>query len=226
MVKKLRGNSLELKLFKANIPALTVEQKEILIGLALGDMNIRKRKSYKHAQIRFEYGGKNIEYGYYVYSLFKDYFLNEPVIYERINVNGNLVKTIRFESVTHPAFDFLVELFLDSDGKKRVPSGIIEDYLTPRGLAFWFMDDGGKLDYSKNQGKGVVFNTQGFSQQEVMDLCEGLKRKFNLDCWIGSNKSKHVIKVSGKNFKNILDLIGPFIIPSMTHKLPSPRKPT
>jgi hypothetical protein len=34
------------------------------------------------------------------------------------------------------------------DGKKCVPEGLIRDHLTPRGLAYWFMDDGGKTDYT------------------------------------------------------------------------------
>ena len=49
--KKLRGNSKELRLYKENLKPLTEEQKEILIGLALGDMNIRKPSQAKHALI-------------------------------------------------------------------------------------------------------------------------------------------------------------------------------
>ena len=49
--KKLRGNSKELRLYKENLKPLTEEQKEILIGLALGDMNIRKLSQAKHALI-------------------------------------------------------------------------------------------------------------------------------------------------------------------------------
>lgn len=43
-------------------------------------MNIRKPSQAKHALIRFEYGGKNMEYGYHVYNLFKEYFLSENSI--------------------------------------------------------------------------------------------------------------------------------------------------
>ncbi len=46
--------------------------------------------------------------------------------------------------------------------------------MSPVSLAHWFMDDGGKLDYSPNQGKGVVLHTQGFNQEEVVRLAEGL----------------------------------------------------
>lgn len=43
--------------------------------------------------------------------------------------------------------------------KKLISKDLIKDYLTPRGLAYWFMDDGRKLDYSSNNGKGIIFNT-------------------------------------------------------------------
>ena len=92
--KKLRGNSKELRLYKENLKPLTEEQKEILIGLALGDMNIRKPSQAKHALISPIWvppSGKNMEYGYHVYNLFKEYFLSEPIVYNRKNINGNLV---------------------------------------------------------------------------------------------------------------------------------------
>jgi LAGLIDADG DNA endonuclease family len=50
-----------------------------------------------------------------------------------------------------------------SKGKTIVKDGLIRDHLTPRGLAYWFCDDGGKLDYSSNKGKGIVFNTHSFT---------------------------------------------------------------
>jgi len=43
------------------------------------------------------------------------------------------------------------------------------------------MDDGGKLDYTDNAGKGIVFNTQGFEQLEVEKACEELKEKFKFN---------------------------------------------
>jgi len=45
------------------------------------------------------------------------------------------------------------------------------------------MDDGGKLDYTKNEGKGIVFNTQGFELEEVEILCDILNKKFGYETW-------------------------------------------
>jgi len=40
------------------------------------------------------------------------------------------------------------------------------------------MDDGGKLDYSKNEGKGIVLNTQQFSVENVNQMSLELNEKF------------------------------------------------
>jgi len=65
------------------------------------------------------------------------------------------------------------------------------DHLTPRGLAYWYMDDGEKLDYNKNtKNKSVVLNTHSFTTCEVEKMSEQLSSKFNLICEVRSNKDK------------------------------------
>ncbi len=86
------------------------------------------------------------------------------------------------------------------------------------------MDDGGKSDYSQNKGKGIVFNTHSFSENEVLQMCIELQEKFSLDCKVKFNKNKPIIMISGKDFEHFLNLINPFIIPSMRNKLPTLRK--
>ena len=63
----------------------------------------------------------------------------------------------------------MAELFLlDKGGKKGISENLVLDHLTPRGLAYWFMDDGGKLDYNKNsKNRSVVLNTHSFTDLEV-----------------------------------------------------------
>jgi len=43
------------------------------------------------------------------------------------------------------------------------------------------MDDGGKLDYTLNKGKGIVFNTHSFMEEEVKQMCIELQEKFKLN---------------------------------------------
>jgi hypothetical protein len=47
--------------------------------------------------------------------------------------------------------------------KKIVSENLILKHLTGRGLAYLFMDDGGRLDYNKgSKNKSIVLNTHSF----------------------------------------------------------------
>ena len=61
-----------------------------------------------------------------------------------------------------PCFNVFKDIFYSSNIKK-IPDNIYE-ILTPRGLAFWIMDDG------SNQNKGLHLNAYGFTLDEVIKL--------------------------------------------------------
>jgi hypothetical protein len=122
----------------------------------------------------------------------------------------------------HEAFNFLAELFYPGSVRgKSIASNLIQDHLTARGLAFWWSDDGGKLDYNLNsKNKGIVLNTQSFTEEEVELMSKQLALKFNLECEVRSNKGKKVIVIKSNSFSTFLSLIDPYIIPEMRYKLP------
>jgi hypothetical protein len=114
----------------------------------------------------------------------------------------------------------LAELFKDSNNKKSIKPYLIKNHLTSRGLAYWFMDDGGKLDYNKNTtNKSLVLNTHSFAHYEVIIACSELNTKFNLNCSIKQNKRKSIIVISSESFNTFFNLVDPFIIYSMRYKL-------
>ncbi len=83
------------------------------------------------------------------------------------------------------------------------------------------MDDGGKLSYGKNKGKGIVLNTHSFTEKEVDNMIFNLITKFNFNCWKKLNKGKYIIVISGHSYDKFFYLCSPFIISEMKHKLPS-----
>ena len=98
---------------------------------------------------------------------------------------------------------------------------MIKNHLTPRGLCYWFCDDGGKLDYNKNsKNKSIVLNTQSFKEYEVSAMAEQLSIKFDLEVEVRSNKGKKVIIIKSDSYPAFLSLIDPYIIPEMRFKLP------
>lgn len=49
---------------------------------------------------------------------------------------------------------------------------LINDWLTPRGFAYWFMDDG---SVKSSESKGVVLNTQAYTPADIERLIEVLQ---------------------------------------------------
>ena len=150
-----------------------------------------------------------------MYSLFDEWVLSSPHKKSRLSPKGNLVINWGFQTISHEAFNPLAKLFLNTN-KKGIPDSLVMNHLTGRGLAYWFMDDGGKLDYNKNsKNKSIVLNTQSFTDDEVKMLSNELIVKFNLECELRSNKGKKVIVISNNSYPLFLELVNPFILPEM-----------
>lgn len=81
------------------------------------------------------------------------------------------------------------------------------------------MDDGGKQDYFKNNGLGIVFNIYGFIEIEVKMQCSWLIKKYDLECWVKLNKNKYIIVIFGRFYDRFLNLVELYIILCMKYKL-------
>nr|YP_007475429.1 hypothetical protein H888_mgp16 [Microbotryum cf. violaceum BFL-2013]AGE14643.1 hypothetical protein [Microbotryum cf. violaceum BFL-2013] len=207
--KPLSPNSKIMKQYKELLPIeLSSFQKAMLVGLMLGDVSLKWNKSLTGASLQFEWGDKHVAYAFYVWHLLYPYCLEVPRRQVRTNANGNEVVTWCFQTVTHPAFLFLHDVFI-VEGKKCVLP-VLYDLITPISLAFWFMDDGGRQDY---RSYGLQFHTQGFTTSEVdwpARLCRAgklLQDKFDLKCWRKSNKGRPIIAVSGHSYNTFFGLI-------------------
>ena len=213
-------NSKLMREYKASLFSLNKNQYEASIGLMLGDASLQTQNKGKSYRMKFEWGNKQLAYSTHVFNLFDEWVLSVPHKKERYSPKGNLVINWGFQTISHNAFNFLAELFIDNN-KKSVKINLIKNHLTARGLAYWFMDDGGKLDYNLNsKNTSVVLNTQSFSESEVSQMIKELNDKFRLNCNIRENKGKKVIVINSENYPLFLDLIKPYIIAEMKFKLP------
>src|SRR6478736_8588500 len=87
---------------------------------------------------------------------------------------------------------------------------LIKDYLSPIGLAYWIMDDGGLSDYTRK--RGIEIHTGGFTEKEVDLIVTQISTKFDLNCWKvqGNNRKYPIIRFSNKEDKKITNLIKPY----------------
>jgi hypothetical protein len=186
--------------------------RDIIIGLILGDLHVRRR----HINTSFCFKGSTIHSDYiiHLYSLFSAYCKTPPKTVEA-RLGSKVFGSVVFDTLTYPAFNFFHELFY-VNGIKRIPA-LIAEYLTPVGLAYWFMDDG----YADRSG--YVFCTNSFTYEEVCLLVEALKSKFDLDCSIHTRNDRinkpYLIYVKSNSVSKFVNLVKPHMHPSMSYKL-------
>lgn len=184
----------------------------------LGDASIQTQNKGQTYRLKFEWSNKNLSYVKHVFELFDQWVISDPHEKVRTSPKGNLVTNWGFKTISHEAFNKLADLFI-KDSKKIVPLNLITEQLTPMSLAYWFMDDGGKLDYNPNsKNKSIVLNTQSFTNKEVNMMSKELNDKFDLDCEIRSNKGRKIIVI--KDYNTFTLLTDKYIISDMRYKLP------
>jgi LAGLIDADG DNA endonuclease family len=213
----LGPNSNLIKIYKKSLIKLSAVQWEASIGLILGDASLRTQNKGHTYKIQFEWNNKS--YVDHVYKLFDEWVLSKPHKKIRISPKGNKIITWGFQTLSHNAFNPLAELFIINN-KKGFSDSLIKNELTDRGLAYWFMDDGGKLDYNKNStNKSIVLNTQSFTDLEVEKMLQELSEKFNLNCDLRSNKGKKIIVINSVSYFIFINLVDPYLIHEMKYKL-------
>lgn len=220
----LGPNSKLRKLYKDQFIKLTPNQKDILIGILLGDGYIFTKNKGKTHGIKFEWGLNSYSYINQVYNVLYDYIYQPPKLYTRINANGNIVKTWRMETFSSTIFNELGFLLLDNNFKKEIKDNLILNHLSPISLAYWYMDDGSRAYYKNKRSltdKACILNTQGFKVYEVELLIKELNIKYDLDCFISFNHKKPIIYIPNKSYYKFYNLINPYILPLFRYKLPS-----
>ena len=106
-------------------------------------------------------------------------------------------------------------MFYDSNNLKIVPLNI-KNLLTPRGLAYWIMDDGSL------QNKGLHLNTYGFTHEGILNLKETLENMFgenSLKCSIHKHKKGERIYIWEESMECLRNNIYPFMVKDMLYKL-------
>lgn len=189
---------------------LTEEQLDLLYGSLLGDMSISI--NWKNARPSINHGTGQ-----------EEYFDHKCTIFQ--GLLGNICKTPRYDKRTdkyydrfsvrllaHPKFTELYH-FCYPHGVKTVTKEWL-DKITPRALAFWFMDDG------TNSG---IIATNSFSYKEIELIQNWFAKKYNIQTTIHHQKNKsgvqYMIYIKTASRPTFYNLVRQYIIPSMEYKL-------
>jgi hypothetical protein len=116
--------------------SLSGKEKEILVGLLLGDISIEKPKAGVNARLFFKQGIIHKDYLLHLYELFSIFCSSVPKVIHWVKDkrSGKEYSAIYFTTYCLPCFTELYELFYP-DGKKVIPANIGE-LITPLGLAY------------------------------------------------------------------------------------------
>ena len=159
---------------------------DLLIGVLLGDAHIGRTGENK-AFISFEQSKKKLDYLNFLYKLCQDggLDLTEMKTYSRTDLRypDNITESLYFRTKSLEKLKFLADMFLNKDNKKVVPLNIA-DYLNPRSLVFWIMDDGQQV-----KNGGVTLCTDSFNSLEINILRDALSTNFNIVSTIHKKKS-------------------------------------
>ncbi len=193
---------------------LSEYQKEVLIGLVLGDGCLVVQNNPAFARLQVCQSLKQEEFVLWLYKVFTNFVRTPPKIKERFR-NGKHYREMWFNTLTYLSIKEFYDIFYQNR-KKIVPEDI-NHLLTPTAFAVWFMGDG---SVKSKECRGRILNTQGFNKQDIQRLIIVLKEKFNLIPSIRTQKDGLQIYISAKSAEVLNAILKDKILPYFYYKLP------
>jgi hypothetical protein len=186
------------------------DQLEVLYGSLLGDMCIMKETTNARASIN--QGGNQELYFDHKCEIFKDFL-------------GSISKTPRYDKRTNKYYNkFTVRLcchpqlteiynMIVINGVKTITRKYLE-LLTPKSLAYWWMDDGNVRG---------IFATMCFSKEENELIKTFLFEKFGIESSVHKFKggTGWTLYITKAGRSRLFELIEPYVIDSMKYKIGS-----
>lgn len=212
----MRSNQIEA--YKSRLKLLP-EQREVLVGVLLGDATLETQNRGMTYRVKIEHSVKQRAYADSLYQVFREWVLSPPRIRSVRLSNGKVYESIAFSTVSHGSFRFYAQQFYRH--RKKVVPRLISHWLTPKALAYWFMDDG---SIKSKQSKGVLFNTQGYMRKDVEMLVGVLKTRFDLEAKLRRQREGFQIYISGKSYEKFAEIVSANVLPEMKYKIPEARR--
>ncbi|KAJ4841949.1 hypothetical protein Tsubulata_025667 [Turnera subulata] len=180
---------------------LSKDQRETLVGLLLGGLQILSDEERKKHMIRFEFNENSS-----VHSVLRRHLHNQ--YHEWLHPSSNLddgnddVPYI-FSTISHSYFGFYADQFWPK-GRPMIPK-LIHRWLSPRVLAYWYMYGG----YRTSKGD-VLLRLKGTSEG-VVKVVKALKAN-SLDCRVKRKGKVFWIGILGSNSTWFWKLVEPYIL--------------
>lgn len=191
------------------------EMRGFLIGTTLGDAYVFEQKGRIYPTLMIEQNNKEL-------IDWKAGILNSLTsiyIAERKRLNRNI--SYRLQTKQHPIYKKLRNLMYP-DGVKIVNKSILKG-LTDLGIATWYMDDGSfsLIHRRKCYEPHLKLHTNCFGYGGNKVIQEYFIEKYNME-WRIEKLTDHTARLvctRKKEIAKFMDIVSPYIIPSMKYKL-------
>lgn len=206
---------------------LSQQQKDLLIGSLLGDGNLQSETKGRTWRYRALHKSCHKSYLFHKYGVLETFCTSPPIFGEVLDPRtGNIYKRWYFNTVVNPSFKHYGNMFYTFDttsGRmvKDVPKNI-HKFLTPRSVAYWYMDDGALKWKGKSNAMRIC--TESFSIDGVNRLRAALKKLYNIDTNLicKTNEGMFVgyrIAINEANALAFRNLIKDYLVDCMRYKV-------
>jgi len=211
---------------------MTTKDKKFILACVLGDGCINQRIVNNTIQARFMLRHSNKQFDYFLWKVeqlkkalektqAKDFHKKSDYYYEDESGRSKIL-SVKFER-NHPYFKLLYK-FIYQNGKKTFSRKVL-NRLDAKGLAIWFMDDGSLYNF-KYEVKGYStyskccarLNTY-LSKEENEVIIKYFIDKWGIEWKLEKEKRFYRLRCNTTEFRKFVEIIKPFIIPSMMYKI-------
>jgi hypothetical protein len=194
------------------------QARDMVVGTILGDGSMGWTTSFpRYSAV---HGIKQREYCQSKLDLLKDR-CGSPILREDVN-RGAGDRIVTFSTLSTPVLEFIRHICYRQDPStpschKKAITGELLEQLNWRQIAWFYQDDGCK------QSRQMHFATHDYTPQEVELLAAWFRSK-GVDAkakQVSKGEKRYwIVRVSTEGAMILTEKIGPFIHPSMLHKLP------
>lgn len=181
---------------------LDKEQREILMGLLLGGVQIDSDEERRNHAVYFEFNENSDVHRVLKIHIHEQYYewLNS---FSKLS-DGNDNIPDRFSTISHSYFGFFADQFWPK-GRPVIPK-LIHRWLSPRVLAYWYMHGG-----LKTASGDILLKLKGACRDDVERIVKTLKTK-SLDSRVKRKGKVFWIGLQGSNAAWFWRLIEPYVL--------------
>lgn len=202
---------------RPSIKNLTEEQMDLLVGSLLGDGAICCVNNGTSANWAIGHSDKQLDYLLFTKKLLEDSGL--PVTTPSVTYKGKYTMYQIYVCLGKFGVELKHEFY--PNRKKTITRSML-NYLSPKGLAIWYQDDGSRRFIKRNgiiQGREIKIATNCFSEEEHIIMQNYFRTAWDINWRINRDKQYYTLVTAATNANKFINIIKPFVHESLLYKI-------